>query len=192
MADVKFTQLESSRLLLRRFTDSDIEPFLAYRSDPDVGRYQEWEPESYTLNDARRFVRALKTSHPDVPGQWFQFAIEVKATNEMVGDCGLHILRDDPRQAMIGFTLDSSQQGKGYATEAVLRLLDYVFNSLNKHRVIATTDCENTKSIALLERIGMRREGHFLQNIWFKGAWGDEYQYAMLKSEWLAMTHEQP
>ena len=191
MADVKFTQIESSRLFLRQFTDSDTEPFLAYRSDPDVGRYQEWEPESYALNDARRFVRALKTSHPDVPGQWFQFAIEVKATNEMVGDCGLHILRGDPRQAMIGFTFDSSQQGKGYATEAVLRLLDYVFNSLNKHRVIATTDCENTKSIALLERIGMRREGHFLQNIWFKGAWGDEYQYAILKSEWFAMTHEQ-
>ena len=109
----------------------------------------------------------------------------------MVGDCGLHITRGDPRQAMIGFTLDSNQQGKGYATEAVLRLLEYVFNSLNKHRVIATTDCQNTKSIALLERIGMRREGHFLQNIWFKGAWGDEYQYAMLMSEWLAITHEQ-
>jgi len=89
---------------------------------------------------------------------------------------------------MIGFTLDSSQQSNGYATEAVHCLLDYVFNSLNKHRVIAITDCQNAKSIALLERMGMRREGHFLQNIWFKGAWGDEYQYAILRSEWLAKT----
>jgi RimJ/RimL family protein N-acetyltransferase len=52
------------------------------------------------------------------------------------------------------------------------------------HRVIAITDCENAASVALLERLGLRREGHFLQNVWFKGTWGDEYLYAILHEEW--------
>ena len=65
-----------------------------------------------------------------------------------------------------------------------------MFSSLHKHRVIAITDCENARSVALLQRVGMRREGHFLQDVWFKGRWSDEYQYAVLRSEWLAKARE--
>jgi RimJ/RimL family protein N-acetyltransferase len=53
--------------------------------------------------------------------------------------------------------------------------------------VIAITDVENAPSVALLERLGLRREGHFRQNVWFKGKWGDEYLYAMLQEEWQSM-----
>jgi len=52
--------------------------------------------------------------------------------------------------------------------------------------VIAVTDCENTASVTLLERLGLRREGHFIQNVWFKGKWADEYLYAILQDEWLS------
>src|SRR5205807_8892992 len=89
------------------------------------------------------------------------------------------------RQAEIGYTLSRPYQGRGIASEAISRLLEYAFVTLDLHRVIAITDCENTASIALLERLGLRREGHFLQNVWFKGKWGDEYLYAILKEEWL-------
>ena len=64
-------------------------------------------------------------------------------------------------------------------------MLNYAFTKLELHRVIAITDCENERSVALLSRLGMRREGHFIQNIWFKGKWGDEYLYAVLREEWL-------
>ncbi len=49
------------------------------------------------------------------------------------------------------------------------------------------TDCENDACVALLEWLGMRREGHFIENIWFKGKWGDEFQYAILHAEWFAL-----
>ena len=68
--------------------------------------------------------------------------------------------------------------------EAVTRLLDYVFGELCKHRVFAVTDTRNVRAVRLLERLGMRREGHFIRNIWFKGSWGDEYLYALLEEEW--------
>ena len=66
MADSTFTKLESERIVLRRFRDSDTEPFLAYRADPDVARYQSWE--DYTRDEAKRFVAAMRSLHPDIPG----------------------------------------------------------------------------------------------------------------------------
>ncbi len=179
----KFENLETTRLIVRRFQDSDLEPFLAYRSDPEVERYQDWG--EFTRDDARRFLDGQRKLNPGTPGEHTQIAIELKATGAMIGDLYLNVLVDDPHQAMLGYSLATEYQGMGYATEAATALLDYVFRSLQLHRVIAGVDCENERSIALLERIGMRREAHHVQNVLFKGKWTDEYRYAVLRSEWL-------
>lgn len=176
-----FTSIESPRLTLRRFADADLEPFLAYLNDPEVARYQSWE--SYTEEQARAVIEQQKTRSPGLPGQWFTFALELKETGTLVGHVALRML--DDRQAEIGFTMARAFHGRGLACEAAARVLDYAFEELKLHRVTAVTDCENVKSAALLERLGMRREGHLIQNIWFKGRWGSEYLYAILRDEWL-------
>ena len=188
MADIDFARLLSPRLILRRFRYSDLVPFCGYRSDPRVARYQDWE--SWSEEEGRQFLERQMTLHPDVPGTWFQLAIELAETGELIGDLGLHTPADRPGQSEIGFTLASEHQGQGYATEAVNRLLDYLFGDLGKHRVTAVTDARNTPAARLLERVGMRREGHFIENAWFKGGWGDEYQYAMLEREWRGLREE--
>jgi RimJ/RimL family protein N-acetyltransferase len=104
---------------------------------------------------------------------------------DLVGDCALQVDGQEPYRAEIGFTLARELQGKGFASEAVSRLLDYAFGDLGLHRVVAIADCRNNPSWALLERVGLRQEGHFLQSVWFKGEWSDEYLYAVLKDEWL-------
>jgi RimJ/RimL family protein N-acetyltransferase len=177
-----FAGLETARLRLRRFAHDDLATLRAYRNDPDIARYQSWS--DFSEQEAQDFIAAQTVLRPGVPGQWFQFAIMLKTTGALVGDCALKLDEHEPRQAEIGFTLAREHQGQGYASEAVSRLLDYVFGVLGVHRVIAITDCENDASVALLERVGMRREGHFIQNVWFKGKWGDEYQYAILDAEW--------
>ncbi len=182
MSGEGFTSLESERLILRRFTDSDLEPFLAYRNDPEVARYQAWE--SCTEGESAAMIEELESLQPGTPGEWFQFAIELKETGALLGDCALKV-EQDGRQAEVGFTLAREHQGKGYASEAVSRLLDYAFGDLGLHRVVAITDRENKPSFALLERLGMRREGCFVQNAWFKGRWASEYLYAVLEDEWL-------
>jgi RimJ/RimL family protein N-acetyltransferase len=176
-----FTTIESPRLILRRFTDADLESFLAYLNDPEVARYQSWE--SYTEEQAREVIEKQKNLEPGLPGQWFTFALEMKETGTLIGHVALKMLED--QQAEIGFTLAREAHGKGLAFEAAARVLDYVFTELKLHRVIAITDCENERSFTLLARLGMRREGHFIQNIWFKGKWGSEYSYAILRDEWL-------
>jgi RimJ/RimL family protein N-acetyltransferase len=183
-----FYALEAKRIRLRRFRDEDLPSFVAYRNDPEVARYQSWHSMNETA--ARSFLDELRRVDPGVPGEWYQFAISLRSTDELIGDCALQIKAEDPRQGEIGFTLSRQQQGKGLAFEAVSTLLHYVFTTLNLHRVIAQVDCRNTRSIALLERLGMRREGHFLQGYWLKGAWIDEYLYAVLQKEWVAQQQQ--
>lgn len=182
MDETAFTTIESPRLILRRFRDADLVPFLAYLNDPDVARYQSWE--SYTEQQAREVIDKQKQASPGIPGQWFTFALELKASETLIGHVALKIL--EQRQAEIGFTLARSAHGKGLAHEATACVLDYVFTELKLHRVIAIADCDNERSLALLGRLGLRREGHFIENVWFKGRWGSEYLYALLREEWLA------
>lgn len=176
-----FTSLESDRLLLRRFTAADLLPFLAYLNDPEVARYQSWE--SYTREEAAKVIDEQANIEPGEPGKWFTFAVELKAEGLLIGHVALKML--DQLQAEIGFTFARTHQGKGLAFEATCLVLDYLFTALSLHRVTAIADCENERSVALLKRLGMRQEGHFTQNIWFKGKWGDEYLYAVLREEWL-------
>lgn len=175
--------LETSRLILRRFKPDDRAAFLAYRNDPEVARYQSWE--SCSVVEATQFIASQQSLQPGVPGQWFQFAIELKESAALIGDCAFKLKEDDARQAEIGFTLSREYQKRGYAAEAVARVLDYAFAELRLHRVIAVTDAENRASVALMERLGLRREAHYVENIWFKGKWGDEFLYAILSNEWL-------
>ena len=181
--DAAFAALTSERLVLRRFRPEDLDAFVAYRSDPGVARYQSWEA-PFPRSQARRFLQELETIHPDTPGEWFQLAVTLRATDRLIGDCAAHVPADDPRQAEIGFTLAPEHQGHGYATEAVRRLLHYLLIERGKHRVSATCDDRNTRSAAVLERVGMRREGHLLESTWSKGEWTNDLLYAVLRHEW--------
>jgi len=184
MQSEEFTTIETARLRLRRFANADIPTFTAYRNDPLVARFQSWDGISEA--EAIAFVREQEATPMGAPGQGLQIAIERKESGRMIGDCAFKVMEDDARQAEIGFTLARSAWGNGFAAEAVSALLTYAFPAFDLHRVVAIVDTRNAASVALLERLGMRREGHFLQNVWFKGAWGDEYLYAILRDEWPA------
>ena len=184
MVDTTFERLTSARLALRRFRAADIDTFVRYRADPAIARFQSWE--NFSAADGQAFFASLSGQHPDMPGEWFQFAIELAATGAMIGDCALHALADSPREVEIGFTLAPSFHGHGYATEAVVRLLDYVFGPLAKERAVAITDVRNTASIAVIERIGFARDPAPRQSVLFKGERCDEYLYSLRRERWLA------
>ena len=179
--------LETDRILLRRFTDDDLEVFLAYRNDPDVSRWQGWTV-PYPREKAVEFIEYMKVKDPTEPGSWLQLAIVTKAEHEFIGDAAFFIKKDDTRQAYIGCTILKKHWRKGYGVEASRRLMAYLFDECNMHRVIAETDVENIASWTTLECLGFRRESHLLENIWFKGAWASEYHYAMLDREWKEMN----
>lgn len=172
----------TERLVLRRFRGPDLPALLAYRNDPLVARYQSWDSVTEEVGAAIVATHAVRPL--GVPDAGLQIAIERTDGGVLIGDCYLQVDRSEPRQAEIGYTLARDEQGNGYATEAVSCLLDHVFPDLDLHRVVALVDCENERSIALLERLGFRREGHFVQSYWDDDRWADEYLYAILREEW--------
>jgi RimJ/RimL family protein N-acetyltransferase len=121
---------------------------------------------------------------PDTPGSWLQLAIVLVEMGKGIGDCGIHFHRDEPRHVELGITLARTHQGRGVATEALLSVLDYAFGSLGKHRAFAVTDTENLAAAGLFRRLGFRQEAHFVEHVWFKGAWGSEYLFELLDREW--------
>lgn len=171
--------LKTENLVIRAFQRKDLEIFTQYRSQEMVAKYQSWT--NYTYQDAIELFEGMDYSTFGTEGSWYQLAISSLDSDELVGDLAVHFIDQD--QIEIGFTVSPQHQGKGVATEAVSSILRYVFGELSKHRVVATTDTKNTASYRLLEKLAFRREGHFIQNIFFKGAWGDEYHYALLRSE---------
>jgi RimJ/RimL family protein N-acetyltransferase len=172
---------QNARLIARRFEARDLEAFAAYRNDPDVARYQSWT--SFSQQEAGEFIASMALKNPGDAG-WFQFALQCRDDNSLVGDCGLKIIEDDRRLAEIGFTIARAHWSKGYASEAVRALLNYAFNTFDLHRVTASADPRNAASRRVLEKAGMVREAHFRKSLWFKGEWADDLVYAMLRQDW--------
>ncbi|WP_433269719.1 GNAT family N-acetyltransferase [Actinosynnema sp. CS-041913] len=171
--------LTTERLALRRFRPGDAPAFAAYRSDPEVARYQSWEP-PFPLALAEEFMREMAVLDPAEPG-WFQYAVEVDGA--LVGDVGVN-LRENRRQADIGYTIATAHQGNGYATEAVGLMLEHLFVERGLHKVSAECDARNEPSAKLLARLGFRREGHLVEHTWIKDEWTDDLLFGLLAREW--------
>jgi RimJ/RimL family protein N-acetyltransferase len=97
MDSTHFVNIESPRLVLRRFAERDLAALLAYLNDPLVARYQSWE--SYTERQARELIAEQQGREPGRPGEWFTFAAELKETGALVGHVALSVKADDARQA---------------------------------------------------------------------------------------------
>lgn len=173
--------IETLRLSLRPIENKDAVALFKYRSDAITNKFQGWIPKK--LEEAYEFIKKVSTEM-DVIDSWFQFVIIEKNSNKIIGDIGVHFLDTDKKQVEIGITLDVEQQGKGFATEALNGIINYLFNKLNKHRIIASIDPENNKSIELFERLGFRKEAHFKESLLINGKWVDDLIYAILKNEW--------
>lgn len=174
--------LGTPRLALSPLTPADAPAMYAYRSHPEVLRFQPFEPAS--LLDVETFIADRLSVAFDTPGTRFQCAIRLKDTGLIIGDLGTRFPADETRQAEIGLTVSPDHQGRGFGTEAFGGMLNHLFGNLHKHRVFASVDPGNASCIALLKRVGMRQEAHFRQSFWFKGAWVDDLVFGILASEW--------
>jgi RimJ/RimL family protein N-acetyltransferase len=110
-------------------------------------------------------------------------AVELRAGGALVGHVNV-IVDPQHRQGEIGFIFHPDHQGRGYATEAARALLAFAFEHYDLHRVYGRLEPRNQASARVLEKLGMRREAHLIENEWVKGEWQSEYVYALLRREW--------
>lgn len=175
--------METQRLLIRKFRPDDWQDLYEYLSQEEVVKYEPYE--IYT-------EEASKQESINRSGNDSFWAVCLKDSEKLIGN--IYLSKQDFDTWELGYVFNVHFQGKGYATEAAWALLDDAFRRRNARRVVAMCNPLNEQSWKLLERLGMRREGHLLQNIYFKQdkndqpIWTDTFEYGILASEWLKHT----
>ncbi len=179
--------LPTERLVLREFTERDLQAVYEYASDPEVVCYMVWGPN--TQEETRDFIRRAMASHGEKPRRDYQFAVVLKEEDRLIGSCGLQVSNPDHQEAWIGYCFNRHFWGKGYATQVARRLLTFGFDELKLHRIFATCDPQNKGSVRVLEKAGIRREGRLHEHKRVKGRWRDSFLYAILDREWKALSN---
>jgi RimJ/RimL family protein N-acetyltransferase len=172
--------IETKRLITRPFSPDDADDLYEYLSDPQVVFYEPYEV--WTKEDCDK--EALRRSADD--SFW---AVCLKENKKLIGN--IYLSKQEFDTWELGYVFNSKYQGQGYAAESAAAVVDNAFKNMNARRVIAMCSPLNTRSWKLLERLGLRREGHLKQNIYFKTdkngnpIWLDTYEYGILASEWV-------
>lgn len=143
-----------TRVLLRRLQPTDLADFQAYRTDPEVARYQGWD----TMPDekAAGFLTHMSDAVLLERGEWSQIGIALRETDALIGDIGIHV-SEDGTEAEVGFSLNRSRQGQGLAKEAVEAAIAMLFDATGVQKIVGITDARNEPSIRLLQRLGMQQ-----------------------------------
>ncbi|GAA0343664.1 GNAT family N-acetyltransferase [Actinoallomurus spadix] len=175
----------TERLHLRPYTPGDLDALHDIQSRPEVARYLYWDARD--RDEVREALRQkIRSSVLADENNGLQLAAVLPESGTLVGDVLLMWTSREHRQGEIGYVFHPDHGGRGYATEAAAVMLRLGFEGLGLHRVVGRLDGRNTASARVLERLGMRREAHLVQNEWVKGEWTDEVIYAMLEDEWRA------
>ncbi len=166
---------ETERLILRRYTESDLNDLYEYLSNPQVVAYEPYKP--MTLEEVKGNLEwRISTDE--------MIAVELKSSGKMIGN--VYLGKRDFEALEIGYVFNADYWGKGYAKESCKALIESAF-SKGIHRIFAECDPENPNSWKLLEALGFEREAHLKQNVYFwkdendNPIWKDTYVYAVLK-----------
>ena len=187
----RVTEIVTERLCLRPFRAADLPAFVAYRSTPEIARYQSWDT-SFSQADARQFFAEQQATELGRPGDCVQLAALDRETGELCGDCAVRVEPDQTASAEIGVTLAPAHQGRGLAAEALGAVIATLFERFGIERIHAETDERNAAVHRLLERLGFRCEERSVDAEWFKGEWVSLRSYAIVRGEWGREAHGRP
>lgn len=181
-------QLTTPRLVLRDFVFEDWHAVYRYVSDAEVVRYLVFPPQSEAATQ-RYLERMIGYIHEQPRTRYF-LAIVRQDTNDLIGGINLGLSGGELGEAQQGsfaYQLRRDAWGNGYATEALQAILRFGFQTLGLHRISDFCDPANHASMRVMEKVGMRREGHLIQNHYTKDQWWDSVLYAILADEWRAL-----
>jgi RimJ/RimL family protein N-acetyltransferase len=181
--------ITTERLVLRPFTEADLDAVHAYESRPDVARYLYWEPRDRDTSRTFLDKKITRTALHD-EGDALDLAITLRHDGphkgHVIGSVLLIWTSKEHRQGEIGYIIHPDHHGHGYAAEAARVMLHLGFHDLGLHRITGRLDARNTASARVLEKLHMRREATLIENEFVKGEWASEAVYAILDSEWAA------
>ncbi len=173
--------LETPRLILRPITLDDLAAVQVFEGDPEVARFGSGIARS--LEQVEAYIRVGLANAAEEPRTVWELGVVERESGILIGRVGFK-RQVEPREASIWYALRRDRWGRGYAQEAMRPLLDFGFRDLGLHRVWADVDPENTPSMRLAQKLGMRQEAHHLENVCINGEWRDSAIFALLAREW--------
>jgi ribosomal-protein-alanine N-acetyltransferase len=174
--------LRTARLNLREFVKTDFDAVYAYSSDSRVTRYLFFGPRDQ--DSTADYLEGLLASQRERPRTRFELAVEEISSGRVIGACDLSFI--ERSVVDLGYMLGIEYWGKGYATEIALALIDAAFFDLRADRVISTVDVNNSASIRVLEKIGMRWEAVYRKHRRAKNRWWDCHLFILPREVWEA------
>jgi RimJ/RimL family protein N-acetyltransferase len=174
--------LETERLILRDFVESDWDALNAFLSEPAVTRFMHFA--SWDEGKRRQWltwlVQEASTPHRDA----YNWAITLRSNGFLIGWLGIggseHASEQGVREC--GYALNQRFWGQGYMPEALRAVLTYEFTVLLTHRIIAECETENLASARVMQKCGMIYEGMFY-NADFEGNWANRYRYSITSAD---------
>ncbi len=180
--------LETSRLVLRPFSELDASPVRELAGDPDVARMTLSIPHPYPEEMARQWI-ALHAPRWE-EGRELVLAIVSREQASVVGAGGL-LLEPAHHHAELGYWIGRPFWGRGYATEASRALLGFGFESLELVRIYGRHFACNPASGSVLRKLGMSIEGTWRRHLRRDEIFHDVCCYGLLREEWAGMDHPQ-
>ncbi|WP_099221674.1 GNAT family N-acetyltransferase [Listeria costaricensis] len=169
---------ETERLFLSEMTVQDTAVLFGYWSDDAVTRYMNIESFE-SMEPVEEMIRMLQQL--ELEGKALRCVIILKRTGEIIGTCGFNYIDRENRRAEIAYDLGTRFWKKGYATEAVVALIDFGISEFALHRVEAKVDPRNQDSIMLLEKLGFELEGRLRDYEKIGERFCDVLMYAYIK-----------
>ena len=169
--------LEGKNVNLRVMEKDDVPLFTEWVNKPEVfGEY----------NPLHQMSKTEVEKMLDNPSDFQLFFVEKKDGSKIGFIAHFHVLHlgTGSKLLEIGYSLVPSERGKGYCTEALEIMVDYLFLSRDIMRIQAQTDQRNAASQKVLEKAGFKKEGTLRKNFFMRGEWTDDYIYSILREEW--------
>lgn len=175
-------QLETERLILRRFEIDDALPmFENWASDPEVSRYTTWLPhESVEVTRALIAEWMQRYDEPD----YYNWVMVLKATGEVIGNISVVRTDDAAGECELGYCMTRRLWGRGYMPEAARAVAGCLFESVGARRVVAKHDVDNPKSGRVMQKLGMTRLGVYEKIFQSNRGPRDAVRYAISREEW--------
>jgi RimJ/RimL family protein N-acetyltransferase len=151
----------TQRLILRPWHEGDFEAFYELQRDEEVARWNYNDPRDEA--ESRRVFDYKKMSY-ELGGNFTWISCAILADEDVVGDLSLNVRSEEHRGGELGFIVHPRHQRKGYATEATRALFRWAFEEVGFHRVYGRTEPRNVASARVMEKLGMRKEAHFVEN----------------------------
>ena len=176
--------ITTERLTLRRMRPSDSEDMFEYARLPLVTEYLLWEPHK-SFEQTRDYLHYIQKSYRS--GNFYDWAVVLNDEKKMIGTCGFTSLDFNHNVAEVGYVLNPRYWGKGIATEAVMRVIDFGFMELNAHRIEAKYMLGNDASRRVMEKCGMTFEGVRRSSMFVKGKYRDIGICSVISDEYIKM-----